>query len=118
MSNRWMSYTAAHKWEPEAAALNVSQVARSPNGFMREFEKAGSVDAMKRRSLPVGVTGGSTWEVKRNGFVARHMASYRSHPTYKRWLALVMWAYMPGPPPRSSSARSPRRKTRRSQSKR
>lgn len=104
-----MSYGAAHKWETEAKLHNVSTVARAPKGFMREYEKAGSVDAMKRRPLPPGVTGGTTWEDKRNGFVARHMKQYKLNPTYRRWLALVMWAYMPGPPPRQVSRRRSRR---------
>ena len=103
----WMSYAAAHAYEKEAEIHGVSRVARSANGFMREFEKAGSARAMATRPLPKGVIGGSTWEQKRHGFVARHMKSYKEHPTYRRYLALIMWAYKPpGRPPASSGHRS------------
>ena len=62
---------------------------------MREYERAGSARAMAARPLPAGVRGGATWEQKRNGFVARHLAAYRAHPTHRRYLALIMWAYLP-----------------------
>ena len=102
----WMSYAAAHAHEAEAARLRVSAVARSAKGFMREYESAGSARAMAARPLPSGVRGGATWEQKRNGFVARHLAAYRAHPTHRRYLALLMWAYRPPPPPRRASRRA------------
>lgn len=100
----WMSYAAAHAYESEAGRHGVSVVARSARGFMREYERAGSARAMATRPLPQGVRGGETWGQKRNGFVARHMKSYNEHPTYRRYLALIMWAYKPPgrPPPRIS----------------
>ena len=102
----WMSYAAAHAHEAEADAHGVSVVARSSTGFMREYERAGTARAMATRPLPTGVRGGTTWGQKRNGFVARHMKSYRERPTYRRYLALLMWAYKPpGPPPRPSGGR-------------
>ena len=101
----WMSYTAAHAYESNAERYGVSTVARATQGFMREYERAGSARAMAVRLLPKGVRGGQTWEQKRNGFVARHMKSYRENPTYRRYLALIMWAYKPPgrPPPRNST---------------
>lgn len=107
MSYPWMSYAAAHAHESEAARLGVSTVARSSRGFMREYERAGTARNMASRPLPMGVSGGETWGQKRNGFVARHMAKYREHPTYRRYLALIMWAYKP--PGVRPSARSRRR---------
>ena len=96
----WMTYTAAHAYESEAARLGVSQVARSPRGFMREYEMAKTATRMRDRPLPPGVVGGSVWGQKRHGFVARHLKKYRERPTYGRYLALIMWAYKPpGPPP-------------------
>ena len=96
----WMSYTAAHAYESEAARLGVSEVARSHKGFMREYQAATTVARMRARPLPSGVTGGKTWGQKRHGFVARHLIKYRERPTYGRYLALIMWAYKPpGPPP-------------------
>ena len=111
----WLSYAAAHAHETEAERLGVSTVARSRHGFMREYERARTASAMAGRPLPREVIGGRTWGQKRDGFVARHMTAYREHPTYRRYLALLMWAYAPpeGPPPTSSrrrrrSRRSPR----------
>ena len=96
----WMTYAAAHAYESEAERLGVSRVARSSRGFMREYQSARTAARMRERPLPTGVTGGQTWGQKRNGFVARHLKKYREHPTYGRYLALIMWAYKPpGPPP-------------------
>lgn len=99
----WMSYSAAHAYEAEAKRLGVSTVARAKKGFMREYEQAKTSRGMTLRPLPKGVRGGVTWGQKRNGFIARHMKSYREHPTYRRYLALIMWAYKPtGRSPRDS----------------
>ena len=107
----WMSYSAAHAFEAEASRLGVSQVARSAKGFMREYEAAQTSSRMRNRPVPTGVRGGTTWGQKRNGFVARHLKTYRQRPTYGRYLALIMWAYKPpGPPPgRRGSPRTSRR---------
>lgn len=91
----WMSYPDAHAFEEEAKRLHVSVVARSPKGFMREYQRSGTPQAMERRALPPGVSGGTTWGEKRNGFIARHLKQYRANPTYRRFLALIMWAYRP-----------------------
>ena len=107
MTKKWLSYAEAHRWEAEAARLGVSQKARAAKGFMREYQKAGSATAMERRPLPSGVSGGETWGQKREAFVARHLAQYQQNPTYRRYLALIMWAYKPaGAVPGSSSSRA------------
>jgi hypothetical protein len=94
---RWLTYQHAHRYEQEAARLRVSIVARSARGFMRQYEKAGTAAAMRER--PVRGTR-QTWGQRRDNFVKRHMAQYRKHRTYRRWLALLMWAYRPpGPAP-------------------
>jgi hypothetical protein len=109
---RWMSYAAAHAWEAEAARLGVSEVARSRRGFMRAYERHGAATRHARmRRHHSGRNSGRnssrsptawTWGQERARFVARHMAQYRQHPTYRRWLALAMWAYKPpGPRPPS-----------------
>ena len=95
MQYPWMSYSQAHAYEEEARQLGVSEVARASKGFMREYERAGSARAMRARPLPPGVSGGSDWGQKRNAFVARHLKSYQEHPTHRRYLALIMWAYLP-----------------------
>lgn len=105
----WLTYRQAHAFEAEAARLRVSQVARASKGFMREYQKASTPAAMRVRRLPTGVTGGTTWGQKRDAFVKRHMEQYRRHPTYRRFLALTMWAYRPpGPIPHHHSRRSRR----------
>ena len=95
---RWMTYDQAHRWEAEAARLGVSEVARSRRGFMRAYQRHGTAAAMRKAPHP---TRDHSWAVERAHFVKRHMAQYRSHPTRRRWLALVMWAYRPSaePPP-------------------
>lgn len=85
-----MSYAAAHKWEPMAAKLGVSKVARSSRGFMRAYQRAGSFAKLPEK-----------WKRKREAFIARHMAQGKSEQLWKngkpsrRALALIMWAYMP-----------------------
>lgn len=74
----------------------VSEVARSPRGFLAAYEKArGNQDRLT-----------DYWRKRREGFVARHMAQVQNHgeplfgedgfPT-RRHLALIAWAYSPTP---------------------
>jgi hypothetical protein len=92
-----MGYGAAHRWEALAKAKGVSAVARSPRGFMRAYEKAGTWARLD-----------PWWKNRRNAFVARHMAQVRQNgeklwkkdksgklQPSRRCLALLMWAYMP-----------------------
>lgn len=92
-----MSYAAAHRWEPLARSLGVSTVARSQRGFMRNYEMARTWARL-----------GPTWQRRRDGFIARHMAQVRltGERLWKprrdgrlwpsrRALALIMWAFMP-----------------------
>ena len=110
-----MTYAEAHAWEAEAARLGVSNVARSRDGFMREYEEAGTASAMNTRPLPRNVHGGVNWGEKRSNFVRRFIAQYKKNPTYGRYLALIMWAYMPpGQPPVIGSKRSAKVRTRKS----
>ena len=97
----WMTYKDAHKYESEAARWGVSTVARGRGGFMRIYEKHG----LKMKSLPF--TENTTWGRRRDNFVKRHMEQYKKNPTRRRWLALIMWAYMPpGPAPAPLSPRT------------
>lgn len=86
----WMSYAAAHAHEAKADAHGVSKVARARGGFMRLYETHGR-HGLERLAYSPNLT----WARRRDHFVARHMAQYSQHPTYRRWLALVMWAYEP-----------------------
>jgi hypothetical protein len=92
-----MSYKNAAKYLDEAERLGVSEVARSQTGFMGIYKKAKTADIMKKTPF----TKTQTWGRRRDNFVKRHMAQYVKNPTYRRWLALVMWAYNPpGPIPK------------------
>jgi hypothetical protein len=69
---------------PAAKELRVSEVARSPGQIVEQFQRFRSVD-----NLP------PKWQQKRRGFIARHMAQYQKNPTYRRFLALAVWGYLP-----------------------
>jgi len=69
---------------PFAIRERVSEKARSPGQVVEQFRKYKTVD-----NLPL------VWQNKRRGFIARHMAQYEKNPTYRRFLALVMWGYLP-----------------------
>ena len=79
-----LSLKTISKYEPTMKKLKVSEVARSPRGFLTAYKKAGN----SKRLSP-------KWKQKRNAFIARHNAQYRKHPTQRRKLALIAWAYNP-----------------------
>jgi len=83
---RWLNLSTIRAYEPEMRRLGVSEVARSRRGFLTAYKRAGG-DWQK---LP------DKWVKKRDAFIARHLAQYRKNPTYRRKLALIAWAYMPG----------------------
>ena len=87
-----MSYRQASKYEGQAKELGVSKVARSSRGFMREYERAGSSRSMKARLVPGK---NQTWGSRRDAFIKRHIVQYKKNPTKRRWLALIMWGFMP-----------------------
>ena len=95
---RWLSLRRALAAEPLAEAMGVSKVARSPGGFMREYEKAGTAAKMKRRPVP-GYPG-QTWGQRRAAFISRTLAQYRKNPTERRRVSLEVWAYFPPSQPR------------------
>lgn len=70
------------RYEPEMKRLKVSEVARSPRGFLTNLKKNKGKVSTK-------------WESKRNGFIARTLPSYKKRPTVRRRLALIAWAYKP-----------------------
>ena len=77
----WLSLDTIAKYEPEMKRLGVSEVARSPRGFLTAYKRHGS----SLKSDPV-------WTKRRSAFIARHLAQYKLNPTHRRWLALVAWA--------------------------
>lgn len=68
------------KYVPLAEKEKVSEVARSPRGFLTQYKKGNLSEA---------------WLLKRENFIKRHLAQYKKNPSLRRFLALVMWAYMP-----------------------
>jgi hypothetical protein len=90
---RWLSYSQAASHIPDAEAQGVSEVARSPRGFMGEYKRAGS--AAKMRDRPVPGYPNQTWGDRRDNFIRRHLAQYRLKATPRRRLALLMWAFNP-----------------------
>lgn len=85
--------STVERFVPLAAQKGVSEVARSPRGFVQALRRATAVPAMDPE-----------WQAKRAAFVKRHMAQVvmrgealfdaRGVPT-RRHLALIMWAYSP-----------------------
>lgn len=83
------------RWRALAARSGVSEVARGPSGFLRQYEAAkGRLDRLSPE-----------WRAKREAFLARHLAEVerRGEPMFKdgmptrHHLALIMWAYSPEP---------------------
>ena len=93
MNPRFLPLSTIARYEPLARKKNVSEVARSPGGFLPAYKRAGSAE-----KLP------DAWKRKRGAFIARHMAQVEKrneilwdpdgHPS-RRHLALIMWAYSP-----------------------
>lgn len=81
----WLSLKTIKKYEPDMRRLKVSEVARSPRGFLTAYKRAGGVAENLSEA----------WKRKRNAFIARHLAQYKKNPTPRRKLALIAWAYKP-----------------------
>ena len=94
MAHRWMSLRAVLAYEPEMQRLGVSEVARSPRGFLTAYKRYGTAAATKNKPAPRQVRH-LTWGQRREQFVARTLAQYRVNPTHRRRLALIAWAYDP-----------------------
>ena len=71
--------------EPDMKQLKVSEVARSPRGFLTAYKRVnGNPDELS-----------DNWINKRRGFIARTLPSYDKKPSPRRKLALQAWAYNP-----------------------
>jgi len=81
---RFMPLASVLKYVPEMQRLKVSEVARSRSGFLSAYKRAGSSEYLS-----------DGWKTKRNGFIARHLVSYKQNKTYRRRLALIAWAFDP-----------------------
>ena len=90
-----LSYSQLEKLKPEAERLNVSERARSPGQFVSQYKRT-----KRLTTLP------EEWKLKRQNFIKRQYAQYKTNPTYRRYLALAMWAWVPpGPKPSDNSSR-------------
>jgi hypothetical protein len=81
----YMPLSEIRKYEPEMQKLGVSEVARSPRGFLTAYKRIGG--------NPNKLS--DDWKIKRHGFIRRHLAQYEVNPTLRRRLALIAWAYKP-----------------------
>ena len=72
-----------------AERLGVSEIARSPRGFVAAYERFGRPAYVESAVDPSG----GTWGATRDNFIARHLAQYLKNPTERRRLALLMWAF-------------------------
>ncbi len=79
---------------PLARELGISEIARSPKGFVPAYIRAGSPDKLSKKWLEI-----------RENLIRRHVAQAEAGheqwwalnvPT-RRHLALIMWAYSPDP---------------------
>jgi len=77
---------------PTIAANDVSEVARSPRGFISAYRAFKTPMRMAIEWVPGERI---TWAQKRELFIRRTLAAYKKHPTHRRALALMAWAYMP-----------------------
>jgi hypothetical protein len=92
----WLNLDVVEAAARAAADQGVSEVARSPRGFLPQYRSAGG--------NPDDLS--AEWRRRRDGFVARHMAQVKARdealfdvdgaPT-RRHLALAVWAYSPYP---------------------
>jgi len=80
----YMSVEEMRSHIPEARKEAVSEIARGHWQFVERYTRAGIPS-----NLP------PEWDSKRYNFIKRHLALYRKNPTYRRKLALYMWAYDP-----------------------
>lgn len=85
MKYPYISLSTIARYEKSMDELGVSQVARSPRGFLTYYKKIGGVASRVN----------DHWAKKRRAFIARHLAQYKRKPTYRRKLALIAWAYLP-----------------------
>jgi hypothetical protein len=79
---KWISARQVERVVPDLIEHGVSEVARSPRGFL---------SAYLRHRTPARMRAAR----KRELFIRRTLAAYNARPTYRRWLALMAWAYRP-----------------------
>ncbi len=69
-------------WISEMERLKVSEVARGPSGFLTYYlENDGKLNEY--------------WSSKRNSFISRTFGAFKKKPSYRRFLSLIAWGFMP-----------------------
>jgi hypothetical protein len=92
---KFLPLNTIEKFIPEMKRRGVSEVARSPRGFLTAYR---AVKGNRQRL-------GDDWIAKREAFIARHLVQlvgndeplYETGTLTRRHLALVAWAYSPDP---------------------
>ena len=92
MPYKWMTIEEVESIVPTLVANGVSEVARSPRGFIRAYAHYRTPEHMEN-ALAYGER--VSWAQKRELFIRRTLAAYKKNPSYRRALALMAWAYMP-----------------------
>lgn len=83
MTYPYMTRAEVRKYENDIINNNVSQIARSPDGFMYTY--------LNTRTISPEL------DKKRTSFISRTLPAYLKNPTYKRFLSLIAWAYIAPP---------------------
>lgn len=97
----WMPRSSIEKYVKEMERLGVSEVARSRRGFLYHYFKEGkSVRNKLVGTRPEAFGTEQTWGERRHNFIRRHLSQYNENPTYRRYLALIAWAYIPSKKPK------------------
>ena len=92
MTYEWMPVELVESIIPTLIANGVSEVARSPRGFIRAYAHFRTPMRMATELAPGERV---TWAQKRELFIRRTLAAYKKNPSYRRALALMAWAFMP-----------------------
>ena len=92
MPYEWMPVEQVESMIPTLIEHGVSEVARSPRGFIRAYAHYRTPERMEMEFVPGERI---TWAQKRELFIRRTLAAYKKNPSFRRALALMAWAYMP-----------------------
>ena len=92
MPYEWMPVEQVESMIPTLVENGVSEVARSPRGFIRAYGHFRTPMQMAIEFVPGERV---TWAQKRELFIRRTLAAYKKNPSYRRALSLMAWAFMP-----------------------
>jgi hypothetical protein len=87
---KWLSLKSVLKYEDEIIKEKVSEIARGKNGFLTEYKRYKTANAMSNAKIPGKLI---LWGKKRDLFISRTLPAYVKNPTHRRWISLIAWAY-------------------------